>query len=83
MRVKLLKDGTASRGVEEGGEAGRFDARRAAGDGEGETALGWIEMGILGEGDLKLVTEGLFSSGVEEGSRGGPLAGLLQLGALG
>ncbi len=80
MRVKLLEDCASARGVMEGRDAGRLDARPAAGDGKAEAVLDGVEVGVLGEGELQLVSKGRPSSNVEEGPRGGLLTGFLQLG---
>ena len=55
VRVKLLEDGASTRCVKEGGDAGRLDARRAAGDGKGEATLDGVEVGVFGEGELQLI----------------------------
>jgi hypothetical protein len=82
VRVKLLEDGASARYVKEGGDAGRLDARRAAGEGKGEATLDLVDVGVLGEGELQLVSKGRPGSDVEEGPRRGLLSGVLQLGAL-
>ena len=58
-RIELLEDSVATRGVEEGGDAGCLGARRAAGDGKGKGTLDRVEVSVLREGELELVAEGL------------------------
>ena len=77
MCVKLLEDGAAARSIEKGGDVRRLNARRAAGNGEGEAVLDGIEMGVLREGELELVAEGCAGGGVEESPCGRLLGGLL------
>ena len=58
------------RGDEEGGDAGCLGARQAAGGGEGEAALGRVEMGVLREGELGHMSEGRAGGWVVEGPDG-------------
>jgi hypothetical protein len=79
---EILKDRTAARGVEEGGDTGGLRARRAAGDSERKSALSGIKVSILGKGELKLVPEGGARARVIEGAGGILFAGLLKLSTL-
>ena len=82
MRVELLEDGATVRRVEVGGDAEGLGASRAAGNGEGEAALGRVEMSILCNGELELVSKGSAGGRVVEGACCILFTGLLQLGAL-
>ena len=77
MRVEFLEDGATVCRVEKGRDAGGLGTIRASGDGEGEAALSRVEMGILRERELKLVSEGSAGSRVIEGAGGILFAGRL------
>jgi hypothetical protein len=68
--MELLEDSAPARSVEEGGGSGSLDARRAAGDSKSEAALDGVEVGVFGERELQLVSEGRSGGSVGEGPGG-------------